>query len=250
MTHVLPKLAYSFDALEPHIDAKTMEIHYSKHHQTYTDKLNAALEKHPELFEKLGVEPPKGVLLYGPPGTGKTLLAKAVANETNANFIAINGPELMSKWYGESEKNLREVFEEAEKNAPSIIFIDEIDAIAPKREESYGEVERRVVSQLLTMMDGLKTRGKVVVIGATNRVNAIDPALRRPGRFDREIEIGVPNKEGRLDILKIHSRNMPLSKSVNLKELAGITHGFVGADLEALAREAAMSALRKTFLPA
>jgi len=201
--------------------------------------------KHPELFEKLGIEPPKGVLLHGPPGTGKTLLAKAVANESEANFILINGPELMSKFYGESEKNLRDKFEEGEKSAPSIIFIDEIDAIAPKREESYGEVERRVVSQLLTLMDGLKNRGKVIVIGATNRPNAIDPALRRPGRFDREIAINVPDKQGRLSILKIHSRNMPLAKDVNLDEIAGLTHGFVGADLEALCKEAAMSVLRK-----
>jgi transitional endoplasmic reticulum ATPase len=203
--------------------------------------------KHPEIFEKLGIEPPKGVLLYGPPGTGKTMLAKAVANETEANFILINGPECMSKFYGESEKNLRDKFEEAEKNAPTIIFIDEIDAIAPKREESYGEVERRVVSQLLTSMDGLKSRGKVVVIGATNRPNAIDPALRRPGRFDREIVINVPDKNGRLSILKIHSRNMPLAKDVNLDDLAALTHGFVGADLASLCKEAAMAVLRKAL---
>ncbi len=201
--------------------------------------------KHPEIFEKLGIEPPKGVLLHGPPGTGKTLLAKAVAYETEANFILINGPELMSKFYGESEKNLRDKFEEAEKSAPSIIFIDEIDSIAPKREESYGEVERRVVSQILTLMDGLKSRGKVVVIGATNRPNAIDPALRRPGRFDREIEINVPDKKGRLSIIKIHTRNMPLAKDVSLEELSSITHGFVGADLSSLAKEAAMGVLRK-----
>ena len=203
--------------------------------------------KHPEIFEKLGIEPPKGVLLHGPPGTGKTMLAKAVANESEANFILVNGPELMSKFYGESEKNLRDKFEEAEKNAPSIIFIDEIDSIAPKREESYGEVERRVVSQLLTLMDGLKSRGKVVVIGATNRPNAIDPALRRPGRFDREIEINVPDKKGRLAILKIHTRNMPLDKDVNLEEIAAITHGFVGADVSSLAKEAAMAVLRKNL---
>ncbi|MEM4230727.1 MAG: CDC48 family AAA ATPase [Candidatus Pacearchaeota archaeon] len=201
--------------------------------------------KHPEIFEKLGIEPPKGVLLYGPPGTGKTLLAKAVANETEANFILINGPELMSKFYGESEKNLRDKFDEAEKSSPSIIFIDEIDAIAPKREASYGEVERRVVSQLLTLMDGLKSRGKVVVIGATNRPNAIDPALRRPGRFDREISINVPDKNGRISILKIHTRNMPLAKDVKLEELASLTHGFVGADLASLCKEAAMAVLRK-----
>ncbi len=200
--------------------------------------------KHPEIFHRLGIDPPKGVLLHGPPGTGKTLLAKAVANESEANFILLNGPEIMSKFYGESEKKIRDIFDEAEKNAPSIIFIDEIDAIAPKREEVNGEVERRVVSQLLTMMDGLKARGKVIVIGATNRVNALDPALRRPGRFDREIEVGVPGKEGRLQILKIHTRGMPL-KNVKLEELASLTHGFVGADLESLAKEAAMSVLRR-----
>jgi len=201
--------------------------------------------KHPEIFQRLGIEPPKGVLLHGPPGAGKTLLAKAVANESEASFILLNGPEVMSKFYGESEKKIRDIFEEAEKTAPTIIFIDEIDAIAPKREEVTGEVERRVVSQLLTAMDGLKSRGKVIVIAATNRVNAIDPALRRPGRFDREIEINVPSKEGRLSILKIHTRGMPLLKDVKLEDIASITHGFVGADLEALAKEAAMSVLRK-----
>ena len=193
--------------------------------------------KHPEIFERLGIEPPKGILLHGPPGTGKTLLAKAVANESDANFILLNGPEIMSKFYGESEKKIRDIFEEAEKTAPAIIFIDEIDSIAPKREEVQGEVERRVVSQLLTMMDGLKSRGKVVVIGATNRPSALDDALRRPGRFDRELEISAPNKEGRLQVLKIHTRNVPMEKKVNLDELAGITHGFVGADLEALTKE-------------
>lgn len=203
--------------------------------------------KHPEVFEALGIEPPKGVLLHGPPGTGKTLLAKAVANETNANFILINGPEIMSKYYGQSEENLRKKFEEAEKNAPSIVFIDEIDAIASKREESRGEVERRVVAQMLALMDGLKSRGRVVVIGATNIPNELDPALRRPGRFDRELEIGVPDKEGRLNILKIHTRNMPIAKNVNLKELAEITHGFVGADLASLAKEAAMTLLRRIY---
>ncbi|MFA4640941.1 CDC48 family AAA ATPase [Pyrococcus kukulkanii] len=260
--------------------------------------------KHPELFEKLGIEPPKGVLLYGPPGTGKTLLAKAVANEANAYFIAINGPEIMSKYYGESEERLREVFKEAEENAPAIIFIDEIDAIAPKRSEVTGEVEKRVVAQLLALMDGLKSRGKVIVIGATNRPDAIDPALRRPGRFDREIEVGVPDKQGRKEILQIHTRGMPIEpdfrkgdvlkaleeikkdekfkdaidkaiervkasreeeipkvlKEISedlynevkaklidylLEELAEVTHGFVGADLAALAREAAMAALRR-----
>ncbi|NJE85672.1 AAA family ATPase [Thermococcus sp. CX2] len=261
--------------------------------------------KHPEIFEKLGIEPPKGVLLYGPPGTGKTLLAKAVANEANAHFIAINGPEIMSKYYGESEERLREVFKEAEENAPAIIFIDEIDAIAPKREETHGEVEKRVVSQLLTLMDGLKSRGKVIVIGATNRPDALDPALRRPGRFDRELEVGVPDKQGRKEILQIHTRGMPIEPEFRvskvkkileglrgderfrdvidraiervekakteeevkeilrelderlydevkvkliddlLEELAEKTHGFVGADLAALAREAAMAALRR-----
>jgi transitional endoplasmic reticulum ATPase len=203
--------------------------------------------KHPEIFERLGIEPPKGILLHGPPGTGKTLLAKAVANESDANFILLNGPEIMSKFYGESEKKIRDIFEEAEKTAPSIIFIDEIDAIAPKREEVQGEVERRVVSQLLTMMDGLKSRGKVIVIGATNRPNAMDEALRRPGRFDRELEISVPGKEGRLAILKIHTRNMPMDKKINLDELASITHGFVGADLESLTKEAAICVLRKVL---
>jgi len=203
--------------------------------------------KHPEIFQRLAIEPPKGVLLHGPPGTGKTLLAKAVANESEANFILLNGPEIMSKFYGESEKKIRDLFEEAEKTAPAIIFIDELDAIAPKREDVSGEVERRVVSQILTLMDGLKERGKVIVIGATNRVNAIDPALRRPGRFDREIEISVPDKAGRLSILKIHSRGMPIMKDVKLDEIASITHGFVGADLEALCKEAAMSVLRKVL---
>jgi len=201
--------------------------------------------RHPEVFEKLGVEPPKGVLLYGPPGTGKTLLAKAVANESEANFILLNGPEIMSKFYGESERKIREIFEEAQKNSPSIIFIDEIDAIAPKREEVQGEVERRVVSQLLTLMDGLRSRGRVIVIGASNRINSIDPALRRPGRFDREVEISVPDKSARLNILKIHTRNMPILKNVNLESLAARTHGFVGADLSALTKEAAMSVLRR-----
>jgi len=203
--------------------------------------------KRPEIFSRLGIEPPKGVLLYGPPGTGKTLLAKAVANESEAHFILLNGPEIMSKFYGESEKKIREIFDEAEKNAPAIIFIDEIDSLAPKREDTGGEVERRVVSQLLTMMDGLKSRGKVVVIGATNRPNSIDPALRRPGRFDREVEISVPDKEGRLSILKIHTRGMPLTKSVNLEELARKTHGFVGADINSLAKESAMTVLRRNI---
>ncbi|WP_428401503.1 CDC48 family AAA ATPase [Methanocrinis sp.] len=201
--------------------------------------------KHPELFERLGVEAPKGVLLHGPPGTGKTLLAKALASETNSHFQTLSGPEIMSKYYGESEQRLREIFEEAEEEAPSIIFIDEIDSIAPKREEVTGEVERRVVAQLLAVMDGLESRGKVVVIGATNRPDALDQALRRPGRFDREIEIGVPNREARLEVLQIHARGMPLDEDVDLEKLADITHGFVGADIAALAREAGMRALRR-----
>ena len=201
--------------------------------------------RHPEIFEKLGIEAPKGVLLYGPPGTGKTLLAKAVANESNAHFISISGPEIMSKFYGESEARLREIFKEAREKSPSIIFIDEIDSIAPKREEVTGEVERRVVSQMLSLMDGLEARGKVIVISATNRPNAIDPALRRPGRFDREIEIKVPDKKGRGDILSIHSRNMPLADDVDMTKLAAVSHGFVGADLEYLCKEAAMKCLRR-----
>jgi len=201
--------------------------------------------RHPEIFEKLGIEAPKGVLLYGPPGTGKTLLAKAVANESNAHFISISGPEIMSKFYGESEARLREIFKEAKEKSPSIIFIDEIDSIAPKREEVTGEVERRVVSQLLSLMDGLEARGKVIVIAATNRPNAIDPALRRPGRFDREIEIKVPDKRGRLEILQIHMRNMPLDTDVDQDRVAAVTHGFVGADLEYLCKEAAMKCLRR-----
>ena len=201
--------------------------------------------RHPELFEKIGVEAPKGVLLYGPPGTGKTLLAKAVAGETNAHFISLSGPEIMGKHYGESEERIREIFTQAEENAPSIIFIDEIDSIAPKRDEVSGEVEKRIVSQLLTLMDGMKSRGKVVVIAATNRPDSIDPALRRPGRFDREIEIGIPDDEGRFDILSIHTRGMPIEDKVDLKQISKITHGFVGADLEVLAKEAAMRSLRR-----
>ncbi len=203
--------------------------------------------RHPELFEKLGVDAPKGVLLHGPPGTGKTLLAKAVASETSANFTSIGGPEIMSKFHGESEERLRDIFKEAAENAPSIIFIDEIDSIAPKRDEVTAETERRVVAQLLALMDGLEGRGKVVVIGATNRPNALDPALRRPGRFDREIEMGIPNKEGRLQILQIHTRGMPLDDDVDLDKLASMTHGYVGADLAALTREAAMRSLRKVL---
>jgi len=201
--------------------------------------------KHPELFEKLGILPPKGVLLYGPPGTGKTLIAKAVASETNAYFIPLNGPEIVDKYYGESEKKLREIFGEAQENSPSIIFIDEIDSIAPKREETKGEVERRIVAQLLALMDGLVERGNVVVIAATNRVDSIDPALRRPGRFDREIEVGVPDRDGRKEVLQIHTRSMPLSDEVDLDEIASSTHGFVGADLASLSREAAMQTLKR-----
>ncbi|MEA2004560.1 MAG: CDC48 family AAA ATPase [archaeon] len=202
--------------------------------------------KHPELFQKLGIDPPKGVLLYGPPGTGKTLLARAVASESGANFYSIAGPEVMSKFYGESEENVRKIFKEAEDNAPSIIFIDEIDSLAPKRENS-GEVERRVVAQLLSLMDGLKGRGQVIVIAATNIINSIDPALRRGGRFDREIEIGVPTRDGRKEILQIHTRNMPIAKDVNLAKIADVTYGYVGADLNALAKEAAMSSLRRVL---
>jgi transitional endoplasmic reticulum ATPase len=215
--------------------------------------------RHPELFQRLGIEPPKGVLLHGPPGCGKTLLARAVANESEANFYSINGPEIMSKFYGESEARLREIFQQAQQNSPSIIFVDELDAIAPKREEVTGEVERRVVAQLLALMDGLSGRGNVIVIGATNRPGALDPALRRPGRFDREIEIGVPDKQGRHEVLQIHTRGMPLhgvekpegeksGEDVDLKKLADMTHGYTGADLSALGRETAMKALRR-YLP-
>lgn len=204
--------------------------------------------KHPQIFKKLGIEPPQGVLLHGPPGTGKTLLAKAVANETSASFFSIAGPEIISKYYGESEQQLREIFEDASEESPSIIFIDELDSIAPKREDVTGEVERRVVAQLLTMMDGLESRGQVIVIAATNRVDSVDPALRRPGRFDREISIDVPDEIGREEVLQIHTRGMPLSDDVSLSELADDTHGFVGADIESLTKEAAMRALRR-YLP-
>jgi len=212
------------------------------------EKLREIVElpmRHPEIFRHLGIEPPKGILLYGPPGVGKTLLAKALANEVGAYFIAINGPEIMSKFYGESEERLREVFKKAQENAPAIIFIDEIDAIAPKRSEVVGEVEKRVVAQLLTLMDGLQSRGRVVVIGATNRIEAVDPALRRPGRFDREIEIPPPDRRARKEILAVHTRNVPLAEDVDLDKLADITHGYTGADLAALVKEAAMSALRR-----
>ncbi len=248
------------ETTEINVSSKSMEVSEERVPEvTYEDiggledeikKVREMVElplKHPEIFERLGIEAPKGVLLHGPPGTGKTLLAKAVANESDANFLLVNGPEVTSKFYGDSEKRIREIFEEAEKNAPSIIFIDEIDSIAPKREETYGEVERRMVAQLLATMDGMKGRGKVIVIGATNRPNSLDPALRRPGRFDREITIGVPNKAGRLNILKIHTRNMPLTKDVDIDYLASVTHGFVGADLSALCKEAAMSVLRRVL---
>jgi transitional endoplasmic reticulum ATPase len=245
-------VVFNPEAVELKEEEKTLEVTYEDIGglQEEIKKVREMVElplKHPEIFERLGIEAPKGVLLHGPPGTGKTLLAKAVANETNSNFYLINGPEIMSKYYGQSEENLRKKFEEAEKNAPSIIFIDEIDAIATKREETKGEVERRVVAQLLALMDGLQSRGKIVVIAASNVPNLLDPALRRPGRFDREIDIGVPDKEGRLNILKIHTRNMPLGKDVVLKEIANVTHGFVGADLASLAKEAAMIVLRKVL---
>lgn len=204
--------------------------------------------KHPEVFQTLGITPPSGVLLHGPPGTGKTLIAKAVANESGASFYSIAGPEIMSKYYGESEQRLREIFDEARDRTPSIVFIDELDSIAPRREDVTGEVERRVVAQLLTIMDGLEERGEIIIVGATNRVEAIDPALRRPGRFDREIEISVPDYEGRLEILQIHTRDMPLAKDVSLEELASITHGFVGADLLSVTKEAAMRALNR-YMP-
>ncbi len=243
------------EILKQPIDSKVLEKRIPR--TTYEDlgglseviqKIREMIElplRHPEIFNRLGIQPPKGLLLHGPPGTGKTFLARAVANETDAHFITLSGPEIMSKFYGQSEENLRKVFKEAQENAPAIIFIDEIDSISPKREEVQGEVERRVVAQLLSLMDGLDPRENVVVIGATNRVNAIDEALRRPGRFDREIEIGVPDKEGRLEILQIHTRGMPLGKDVDLKFLAEKSHGFVGADLQALSKEAGMIALRR-----
>jgi len=234
-THMIPRVTYEDIGGLKHVIQKIREL------------VELPL-RYPILFKKLGIEPPKGILLYGPPGCGKTLLAKAVANEADAYFIAINGPEIMSKYYGESEQRLREIFEQAKKNAPAIIFIDEIDAIAPKRDEVVGEVERRVVAQLLTLMDGLESRGDVIVIAATNRINAVDPALRRPGRFDREIEVPLPDKQGRLEILQIHTRGVPLADDVDLEKLAEITHGYTGADLAALVKEAALHALRR-YLP-
>ena len=239
------------------LGAMTKAIDHSVPRITYDDlgglknevqKIREMVElpmRHPELFEKLGVEAPKGVLLYGPPGTGKTLIAKAVAGETNSHFISLSGPEIIGKYYGESEERLRDIFKQAEESAPSIVFIDEIDSIAPKREEVTGEVEKRIVSQLLTLMDGMKSRGKVVVIAATNRPDSLDPAIRRPGRFDREIEIGIPDEAGRKEILDIHTRGMPLDEKVNLDQIAKVTHGFVGADLEILTKEAAMRSLRR-----
>lgn len=236
-----------FEGVENLIDVSYEDIGGLKNEVKKIREMVEIPLKRPELFKQLGISAPKGVLLHGPPGTGKTLLAKAVANETNAHFILINGPEIMSKYVGGSEEQLRELFEEAEDNSPSIIFIDELDAIAPKREEVTGDVERRTVAQLLTLMDGLKSRGEVVVIGATNRPDAIDAALRRPGRFDREIEIGVPDKEERKEILEVHTRRMPLNENVNLDDLTDVTHGFVGADLEALCKEAAMRVLRRVL---
>ena len=247
---VTEKTFFKLGSLTKSVDVSVPRITYDELGglKTEVQKIREMVElpmRHPELFDKIGVEAPKGVLLYGPPGTGKTLLAKAVAGETNAHFISISGPEIMGKHYGESEERIREIFTQAEENSPSIIFIDEIDSIAPKRDEVSGELEKRIVSQLLTLMDGMKSRGKVVVIAATNRPDSIDPALRRPGRFDREIEIGIPDDEGRFDILSIHTRGMPINEKVNLKQISKTTHGFVGADLEVLSKEAAMRSLRR-----
>ena len=247
---VTEKTIFKLGSLTKAVDASVPRITYDELGglKSEVQKIREMIElpmRHPELFDKIGVEAPKGVLLYGPPGTGKTLLAKAVAGETNAHFISLSGPEIMGKHYGESEERIREIFTQAEENSPSIIFIDEIDSIAPKRDEVSGELEKRIVSQLLTLMDGMKSRGKVVVIAATNRPDSIDPALRRPGRFDREVEIGIPDDEGRFDILSIHTRGMPIDKKVNLKQISKTTHGFVGADLEVLSKEAAMRSLRR-----
>ena len=247
---VTEKTIFKLGSLTKAVDASVPRITYDELGglKSEVQKIREMVElpmRHPELFDKIGVEAPKGVLLYGPPGTGKTLLAKAVAGETNAHFISLSGPEIMGKHYGESEERIREIFTQAEENSPSIIFIDEIDSIAPKRDEVSGELEKRIVSQLLTLMDGMKSRGKVVVIAATNRPDSIDPALRRPGRFDREVEIGIPDDEGRFDILSIHTRGMPIDEKVNLKQISKTTHGFVGADLEVLSKEAAMRSLRR-----
>ena len=247
---VTEKTIFKLGSLTKAVDASVPRITYDELGglKSEVQKIREMVElpmRHPELFDKIGVEAPKGVLLYGPPGTGKTLLAKAVAGETNAHFISLSGPEIMGKHYGESEERIREIFTQAEENSPSIIFIDEIDSIAPKRDEVSGELEKRIVSQLLTLMDGMKSRGKVVVIAATNRPDSIDPALRRPGRFDREVEIGIPDDDGRFDILSIHTRGMPINKKVNLKQISKTTHGFVGADLEVLSKEAAMRSLRR-----
>jgi transitional endoplasmic reticulum ATPase len=247
---VTEETIFKLGSMTKAIDASVPRITYDelgglKHEVLKIREMVELPMRHPELFEKIGVDAPKGVLLYGPPGTGKTLLAKAVAGETNAHFISLSGPEIMGKYYGESEEKIREIFSQAEENAPSIIFIDEIDSIAPKRDEVSGELEKRIVSQLLTLMDGMKSRGKVVVIAATNRPDSIDPALRRPGRFDREIEIGIPDTDGRFDILSIHTRGMPIDEKVDLKQISKITHGFVGADLEVLSKEAAMRSLRR-----
>jgi transitional endoplasmic reticulum ATPase len=247
---VTEKTVFKLGAMTKAVDASVPRITYDELGGLKNEilKIREMVElpmRHPELFDKIGVEAPKGVLLYGPPGTGKTLLAKAVAGETNAHFISLSGPEIMGKYYGESEEKLREIFTQAEENSPSIIFIDEIDSIAPKRDEVSGELEKRIVSQLLTLMDGMKSRGKVVVIAATNRPDSIDPALRRPGRFDREIEIGIPDDKERFEILSIHTRGMPIDEKVDIKQISKITHGFVGADLEVLAKEAAMRSLRR-----
>jgi len=247
---VTENTVFKLGAMTKAVDASVPRITYDELGglKNEVQKIREMVElpmRHPELFDKIGVEAPKGVLLYGPPGTGKTLLAKAVAGETNAHFISLSGPEIMGKHYGESEEKIREIFTQAEENAPSIIFIDEIDSIAPKRDEVSGELEKRIVSQLLTLMDGMKSRGKVVVIAATNRPDSIDPALRRPGRFDREIEIGIPDDEGRFDILSIHTRGMPIDEKVDLEQISKTTHGFVGADLEVLSKEAAMRSLRR-----
>ncbi len=247
---VTEKTIFKLGAMTKAVDASVPRITYDELGGLKNEvlKIREMVElpmRHPELFDKIGVEAPKGVLLYGPPGTGKTLLAKAVAGETNAHFISLSGPEIMGKYYGESEEKLREIFTQAEENSPSIIFIDEIDSIAPKRDEVSGDVEKRIVSQLLTLMDGMKSRGKVVVIAATNRPDSIDPALRRPGRFDREIEFGIPDDKERFEILSIHTRGMPIDKKVDLEQISKITHGFVGADLEVLSKEAAMRSLRR-----